>query len=254
MKKIPFEDFYEIWQEEDKEEQGKYSWNEKNNTPYYEQKPFTYGIEGQQVWLSTRTYPWDPINTVSVEKARTRKLAQQRITRSTSRQVSAVSTPVISSQNLPRTPIEDTGFDFDDDTPEIKEQVKEEAASGTIPASSLLLGQQAQAPTAPKAPSNPIIPTQTQTQAMSTTVVKDERGPPMAAPTPFNGDRKTTRKFLHECQLYFSGKPKDFQVNGTTDDKLKIAFMLSYMNKGTASTWAQRYQNRPDVARNSTLR
>jgi hypothetical protein len=85
----------------------------------------------------------------------------------------------------------------------------------------------------------------TTTTAATTTVADKERGPPIAAPTAFDGNRKNTKKFIHECHLYFDGKPKDFQTQGQNDDKLKIAFVLSYMNKGLASNWAQRYMARP---------
>jgi hypothetical protein len=78
-----------------------------------------------------------------------------------------------------------------------------------------------------------------------TTVVN--RGPSIATPTPFNGDRTKTNRFLHECGLYISGKAKEFET-GTppaANDELKIAFILSYMKDGTAAAWAEHYTARP---------
>jgi hypothetical protein len=73
------------------------------------------------------------------------------------------------------------------------------------------------------------------------------RGPAIATPTPFDGDRTKTNRFLHECTLYISGKPKDFETGTppTANDDLKIAFVLSYMKDKTAATWAERYTARP---------
>jgi hypothetical protein len=69
------------------------------------------------------------------------------------------------------------------------------------------------------------------------------KGPPIAVPNAFSGDRTLTDKFIYECQLYVQGKPNEFD-NGVDKEQQKIIFMLSYMNKGLASNWAQRYQTR----------
>lgn len=71
------------------------------------------------------------------------------------------------------------------------------------------------------------------------------KGPPIAVPNTFNGDRTLTEKFIYECDLYVQGKPKEFDSRGDKEQQ-KITFMLSYMNKGLASNWAQRYQKRPE--------
>lgn len=84
------------------------------------------------------------------------------------------------------------------------------------------------------------------------TTTNPSKGPPIAVPTAFNGDRTLTDKFVYECDLYVQGKPKDFD-NGGDPEEQKITFMLSYMNKGLASNWAQRYQKRDkelDTAQN----
>jgi hypothetical protein len=73
------------------------------------------------------------------------------------------------------------------------------------------------------------------------------KGPPIAVPTAFNGDRTLTDKFIYECKLYVQGKPKEFD-SGSDKEQQKITFMLSYMNKGLASNWAQRYQKREEEA------
>jgi hypothetical protein len=73
------------------------------------------------------------------------------------------------------------------------------------------------------------------------------RGPAIATPTPFNGDRTKTNRFLHECKLYIAGKTKEFETGTppTVDNDLKIAFVLSYMKDGTAAAWAEQYTARP---------
>jgi hypothetical protein len=71
--------------------------------------------------------------------------------------------------------------------------------------------------------------------------------PSIATPTPFNGDQTKTNQFPHECGLYISGKAKEFETGTppTTNDELKIAFILSYMKDGTAAAWAECYTARP---------
>ncbi|ESK81729.1 hypothetical protein Moror_11563 [Moniliophthora roreri MCA 2997] len=73
----------------------------------------------------------------------------------------------------------------------------------------------------------------TQTQMMieiSTAVLeemekkKKEKGSKVVAPDPFEGDRKDTKRFLMEVEIYLCMHPTDYD----TDEK-KCLFMLSYL-------------------------
>jgi hypothetical protein len=118
------------------------------------------------------------------------------------------------------------------------------------PIAQLLFGQASTSAVSPKSEKSdetvippPPPPPDSQEEDMATI----NRGPAIATPTPFDGDRTKTKRFLHECNLYISGKPRDFET-GTppaADDELKIAFVLSYMKDKTAATWAERYTTRP---------
>jgi hypothetical protein len=245
------------------------------NTPFFDQKPYTLNKEGDFVALLTRRNPWDPRNTFTAKEAWERRHQLQRITRSVtsrqgSRQGSGTNTPNTAAQALPETPaVEDTAFKFTFDTDSDKDN-KPVVKTEPLPASLLFTSGATLAALVtssstktPKTSTSVAVPTtlgntqgqgsqtgatagtQQSTQSQTTnTMSKDERGPPMAAPTPFNGTWKNTQKFIHECNLYINGKPNSFTTNGNTDNTLKIAFMLSYMNKGIASLWVQRYLSR----------
>lgn len=72
--------------------------------------------------------------------------------------------------------------------------------------------------------------------AAATTTTVSNKGPAVAAPTAFTGDRKTTEKFLFECSLVIDARPDDYKT-----DEAKKALVLSYMKNGTAGTWALKY-------------
>ena len=55
-------------------------------------------------------------------------------------------------------------------------------------------------------------------------------------PTPFDGTRSKTLDFIHECDLVIESNDTD--KNKTT----AMNFMLSYMKKGAALSWAKRYR------------
>ena len=55
-------------------------------------------------------------------------------------------------------------------------------------------------------------------------------------PTPFNGDRTKVKVFLQECLVYI-----DINKDIYTTDKLKIGFVLSYMNEKEARDWHKLY-------------
>jgi hypothetical protein len=76
------------------------------------------------------------------------------------------------------------------------------------------------------------------------------KGVPVANPTPFDGNRNNTDKFLAECKLVFMAKTNDFLINplvttSGTDDQKKILFVLSYMKDKTANSFKLAWLNDP---------
>ena len=57
-------------------------------------------------------------------------------------------------------------------------------------------------------------------------------------PIPFNGDRRQTKAFIQECNVYL-----DINEEIYWNDKLKVAFVLSLMNEKEALTWRGHYIN-----------
>ena len=55
-------------------------------------------------------------------------------------------------------------------------------------------------------------------------------------PTPFSGDRTKVKAFLQQCLVYI-----DINKDIYTTDKLKIGFILSYMNEKEARDWHKLY-------------
>ena len=66
--------------------------------------------------------------------------------------------------------------------------------------------------------------------AFQTSATTKEYG--LNKPTPFSGDRTKIKAFLQECLIYI-----DINEDIYTMDKLKIGFVLSYMNKKEARDW-----------------
>ncbi|ETW76232.1 hypothetical protein HETIRDRAFT_329954 [Heterobasidion irregulare TC 32-1] len=64
----------------------------------------------------------------------------------------------------------------------------------------------------------------------------ESKGPAMAKPTPFDGNRKRTEQFLHEIDLMILARKHDFP-----DEFTKIAYALSYMKGGSAGIWARNF-------------
>jgi hypothetical protein len=54
--------------------------------------------------------------------------------------------------------------------------------------------------------------------------------------TPFTGDRTKIRQFLQDCLGYL-----DMNQAIYNSDRLKIGFILSYMNDGEAANWKEYY-------------
>lgn len=78
----------------------------------------------------------------------------------------------------------------------------------------------------------------------------NSKGPAIAVPTPFDGTREKTKRFMHECELYIRGCPEyftkqDANKQPVVDEEKKIMFVLSYMKSGTAASWAEQYSSRP---------
>ena len=55
-------------------------------------------------------------------------------------------------------------------------------------------------------------------------------------PMPFSGDQTKVKAFLQECLVYINMNEGIY-----TTDKLKIGFVLSYMNKKEAKDWRELY-------------
>ena len=54
--------------------------------------------------------------------------------------------------------------------------------------------------------------------------------------TPFSGDRTKVKAFLQECLVYI-----DMNEDVYVTDKLKIGFVLSYMNEKEVKDWRELY-------------
>jgi hypothetical protein len=61
------------------------------------------------------------------------------------------------------------------------------------------------------------------------------RGPKVAVPDVFDGNRTKADSFLRQLRLYFTARSDEFST-----DQDCIVFALSYMKGGTAGTWADR--------------
>jgi hypothetical protein len=84
---------------------------------------------------------------------------------------------------------------------------------------------------------NPVGPIMMSIPMVETQVVADkakEYG--MNKPTPFTGDRTKIRQFLQDCLGYL-----DINQGIHNTDRLKIGFILSYMNDGEAANWKEYY-------------
>jgi hypothetical protein len=82
------------------------------------------------------------------------------------------------------------------------------------------------------------------------------KGVPVANPTPFDGNRNNTDRFLGECQLVFMARANDFltnptQVTSSVDDQKKISFVLSYMKEKTANSFKLAWLKEPANATKS---
>uniref|UniRef100_A0A0W0G5Z5 Uncharacterized protein n=1 Tax=Moniliophthora roreri TaxID=221103 RepID=A0A0W0G5Z5_MONRR len=64
---------------------------------------------------------------------------------------------------------------------------------------------------------------------------KKDKGVKVAAPEPFDGDRKETRRFLTEVEIYLHMHPTEYD----TDEK-KCLFFLSYLRGKDTQAWKQR--------------
>jgi hypothetical protein len=58
----------------------------------------------------------------------------------------------------------------------------------------------------------------------------------MNKPMPFTGDQTKIRRFLQDCLGYL-----DISQSIYNTDRLKIGFILSYMNDGKATNWKEYY-------------
>ena len=64
-----------------------------------------------------------------------------------------------------------------------------------------------------------------------------ERDAKINPPEIYDGNRKNFKRFWQQVELYIMGAPKQFPSDGQ-----KIAFVLSYLRKGDADSWAESFQ------------
>jgi Ty3 transposon capsid-like protein/Zinc knuckle len=84
---------------------------------------------------------------------------------------------------------------------------------------------------------NPVGPIMTSIPMAQTQVVADKaKEYSMNKPTPFTGNRTKIRQFLQDCLGYL-----DMNQGIYNTDRLKIGFILSYMNNGEAANWKEYY-------------
>jgi hypothetical protein len=70
----------------------------------------------------------------------------------------------------------------------------------------------------------------------------------MNKPMPFTGDQMKIRQFLQDCLRYL-----DMNQSIYNTDRLKIGFILFYMNDGKATNWKKYYLDTPEEHRNAKL-
>jgi hypothetical protein len=84
---------------------------------------------------------------------------------------------------------------------------------------------------------NPVEPMMATIPMAQTQVVADKaKEYSMNKPTPFTGDQTKIRWFLQDCLGYL-----DINQGIYNTDRLKIGFILSYMNNGKATNWKEYY-------------
>jgi hypothetical protein len=84
---------------------------------------------------------------------------------------------------------------------------------------------------------DPVEPIMTNPPVIQTQVVADKaKEYEMSKPIPFTGDRTKIRWFFQDCLGYL-----DINQSIYNTDRLKIGFILSYMNDGKAANWKEYY-------------
>jgi hypothetical protein len=84
---------------------------------------------------------------------------------------------------------------------------------------------------------NPVGPIMTSIPMAQTQVVADKaKEYSMNKPTPFTGDQTKISQFFQDCLGYL-----DMNQGIYNTDRLKIGFILSYMNDGEAANWKEYY-------------
>ena len=93
-----------------------------------------------------------------------------------------------------------------------------------------------QPPSPLELPANPVGPIMTSflNPAPQTSTSMKEYG--LNKPMPFSGDQTKVKAFLQECLVYIN-----INEDMYTTDKLKIGFILSYMNEKEARDWRELY-------------
>lgn len=150
--------------------------------------------------------------------------------------------PPLFDLSAPRTPQEaadsdsdqpDQGLVEDEDEPIPDEPDKDLAEQVAAHLESLSLNPDNPAP---NEPSEPPSPDSNLANAMATPARPIERR--IAAPEPFNGDRRFTKKFLKEVAVYLGINDEVY-----TTDTQKIAYALALFKGGTAQRWADSWRD-----------
>ncbi len=75
---------------------------------------------------------------------------------------------------------------------------------------------------------------------------KEEKkgSPKINPPDVYDGNKRNFHRFWQQVKLYMAASPKNFG-----EDNQKIAFVLSYLRKGDADSWAESFQTQKSIGK-----
>jgi len=79
--------------------------------------------------------------------------------------------------------------------------------------------------------------------AAAATTTERKKDPKINPPDVYDGNKRNFSRFWQQVELYMIGAPEQFSTDGT-----KIAFVLSYLRKGDADSWAESFQTMKSAA------
>lgn len=79
--------------------------------------------------------------------------------------------------------------------------------------------------------------------AAAATTTERKKDPKINPPDVYDGNKRNFSRFWQQVELYMIGAPEQFSTDGT-----KIAFVLSYLRKGDADSWAESFQTMKSTA------